>query len=109
MFGYVGKYKCYYDKLPYYAISVKQLSEPHEAGEILDNYWLIVNCDYDSLEGKYQTGDFVKVIDIRFIDIFVTDVELDNKFIQKINTDKAIRFIDEQQYVFNINIYQCKF
>ena len=60
------------------AYDVIQLTEPHEAGEIINDYWLIENDEIESFR-KFKKDDFVRVIDIRYFDLFETDINYDNR------------------------------
>ena len=58
------------------AIDVIQIDEAHEVGEIINDYWLIVNCETPWSNApifKYEKGEYVKAIDIRCFDVFATD------------------------------------
>jgi hypothetical protein len=64
------------------AFNVIQLTEPHEAGEILNNYYLIANEGVlldGIMEYKFKEGYFVKLIDIRYFDLFETDFNYDDR------------------------------
>lgn len=66
------------------AFKTIQLKERHEAGEIIDNYYLIsnegiyTNTNYTE-KYKFKSGYYVKGIDIRYFDIFETDINYDNR------------------------------
>ena len=55
-----------------------QLNEDHEAGEIINKYWLIKNDTIQPYQ-KLKKGDYAQVIDIRFFEIFETDINYDNR------------------------------
>lgn len=83
-----------------------QLTEFHEAGEIINDYWLITNCYFDKFEGKYDIGYYVRIIDIRYLEIFATDINYDDrKDLIKINIKKENRVINGETYTFDVNIY----
>jgi hypothetical protein len=84
-----------------------QLTEPHEAGEIINGNWLIVNCYFDEFKGSYKTGDYVKIIDIRYFDIIASDKNLDDrKDLRKISTEKKRYTTISKSYEFDVNIYR---
>jgi hypothetical protein len=67
-------------------IDVIQINEPHECGEILNDYFLILNSDifFDnnfSLEKsrKYKAGDYVKVVYIKALDQFISDIDYSSR------------------------------
>ena len=72
------------------ALKIIQLTEPHEAGEIINDYYLIANENVllNGIEKyKFEVGYYVKIIDIRYFDIFETDINYDNKeYLRKIGT-----------------------
>jgi len=87
-----------------------QLTEPHEAGEILGDYWMICNehLYYKDVNekntGKFKTGYYVKVIDIRYFDVFATDINYDSRDdLKKLGT-KAIA--SGNQYIGTVNLYK---
>lgn len=88
------------------AIKVIQLTKPHEAGEIIDNYYLIANENIflDGIEEyKFKVGYYVKLIDIRYFDLFGTDFNYDDrKDFKKIGI-KAEIFNNE---IVKMNIYK---
>ena len=91
------------------AYDLIQLTEPHEAGEIINNNWMILNdnviiidSDCEENKGKYNAGYWVKIVDLKFCDIVETDINYDNKVdLKKINT-KTI-FINNE--VKTVNVY----
>lgn len=56
-----------------------QLKEPHEAGEIINNHWLICNNGIEPDEGKYSKGYYVRAVNLNLIDLFATDIDYDNR------------------------------
>jgi hypothetical protein len=84
-----------------------QLTESHEAGELINEHWLIVNCDFEGFKGVYESGLYVKIIDIRFLDIFATDINYDNrKDLKKVNTERKQYKVNGSTYTTDIRIYQ---
>jgi hypothetical protein len=59
------------------SIEVIKLTEPHEIGEIINDYWLILSGAKKTDNGIYETGTYVRIIDIRYLDIFETDLNYD--------------------------------
>jgi hypothetical protein len=109
MVGYEVKCKFPYDytKILESVVNCIQLTEPHEAGEIINDHWLIVNCYFDEFKGKYEAGEYVKVVDIRYFDIIASDMNLENiKGLKKINTEKKRYATNSNSYEFDVNIYQ---
>lgn len=79
------------------AYDIVQLTEPHEAGEIINNDWLIINSDYEEFMGKYKAGYYVRVVNLRFCDIIETDINYDNRDdLRKINIKPLS----------NVNVYE---
>ena len=60
------------------AFSCIQIKETHEVGEIINNYQLILNNIYDE-KFIYNAGELVKIIDVRFLDEFETDMNYDRR------------------------------
>lgn len=89
------------------AFTVIQLKEPHEAGEIIDDYWLIANENIllDGIEKyKFEIGYYVKGIDIRYFEIFETDINYDNREdLRKFGT--KIRRFNNQNVITNLYSY----
>jgi len=50
-----------------------QLSEDKESGEIIDNYYLVLDT------GKHLSGRYVRTIDIRALEVFSTDINYDDR------------------------------
>ena len=89
------------------AYDVVQLSEPHEAGEIINDYWLILNSEFGDFKGKYEAGYYVKIIDLNFCDIIETDIDHNRSDLRKINTGfKNIYPVVGQPLTFKINVYE---
>ena len=87
-----------------------QLAEPHEAGEIIDDYWMICNenCGYkdenENNTGKFEVNYYVKVIDIRYFDVFATDINYDSRDdLKRLGTRMIANGI---QYVGTVNLYR---
>lgn len=90
-----------------------QLIEPHEAGEILDNYWMICNESWyeEGIEekikeiiGKFEAEYYVKGVDIRYFDIFATDINYDHrKDLRKLGT-KVVK--KGNKYIGTVNLYR---
>jgi len=87
-----------------------QLTEPHEAGEILDDYWMIC-CNevwYEERNeeniGKFKAKYYVKVMDIRYFDIFATDINYNSRDdLKKLGTKLINR---GNQYIGTVNLYK---
>jgi hypothetical protein len=111
MIGQVTKFKFSIEdsKMLQKAYDVIQLTEPHEAGEIINDNWMILNdnviivdSDCEENKGKYSAGYYVKIVDLRFCDIIETDINYDNRNdLRKINT-KTI-FVSNE--VKTVNVY----
>lgn len=88
------------------AFIVIQLKEHHEAGEIIDNYYLIANENIwiNGVEKyDFEIGYYVKGIDIRYFDTFETDINYNNR--------NDLRWLGKQIRTFNnqivtVNLYQ---
>lgn len=111
MIGQVVKFKCPIEdseKLEK-AYDVIQLAEPHEAGEIINNCWLIINSDFNEFKGKYEAGYYVRVINLKYCDIIETDINYDNKSdLRKINTKLMTiypMYINEN-HMLKVNVYE---
>jgi hypothetical protein len=90
MIGYIKSFKCPIESRTFqeYAYNVIQLKEPHEAGEIINNHWLICNNGLVNDTGKYEKGYYVKVANLNLVDIFATDINYDDrKDLEKYNTE----------------------
>lgn len=90
------------------AYDVIQLTESHEAGEIINDCWLILNSDFNDFKGKYEAEYYVKVIDLKYCNIIETDINYDNKSnLRKINT-KSINIypVSNQPQMFKVNVYE---
>lgn len=107
MIGYDIKCKDEYD---YYnstyfvdnAFKGIRIEKPCEVEEIINDYLLICN-DRFNLKFKYDKGNHVKVIDIRYFDLFATDMNYDDrKDLEKINIGKV--HYDKKDI--NVNIYR---
>jgi len=64
------------------AFNIIQLTESHEAGEIINDYYLIANENIivdGIMKYKFEEGYYVKLIDIRYFDLFETDFNYDNR------------------------------
>lgn len=105
------KYPYSYDNLGkplYNAYDNIQLKEDHEAGEIINNYWLICNeqvCENINERGvsKFKANYYVKGIDIRYFDIFATDINYDNREdLRKLGT----KSIASGKYIGTVNLYK---
>ena len=87
-----------------------QITEPHEAGEILEDYWMICNenCwykdDNENNTGKFKTNYYVKGIDIRYFDIFATDINYDSREDLKRLGTRMIA--SGNQYIGTVNLYK---
>jgi len=114
MIGYdiQSKYPYSYDNLGKQlgkAYKTIQLTESHEAGEILDDYWLICNESwykdgYENNTGKFKTNYYVKGIDIRYYDVFATDIDYDSREdLKKLGTKLTTR---GNQYIGKVNLYK---
>lgn len=86
-----------------------QLTESHEAGEILDDYWMICNeSTWDKNGNENDTGRFnakyyIKGIDIRYFDIFATDINYDyREDLRKLGTEIVT---SENKYIGIVNLY----
>jgi hypothetical protein len=109
MIGNVTKFKYPIEsEIVQKAYDVIQLTEPHEAGEIIDDCWLIINSEFNEFKGKYETGYYVKVVNIKFCDIIETDINYDNRSdLRKINIKSMnIYPISNQPRTFKINVYE---
>ena len=86
-----------------------QLTESHEAGEILDDYWMICNEYWyedgnEKETGKFKVGYYVKVIDIRYFDVFAADINYDSREdLKKIGTEMIA---EGNRYVGTVNLYK---
>ena len=88
-----------------------QLQEPHEAGEIINDYWLILNSEFGDFKGKYEAGYYVKIVNLKFCDIIETDIDHNRSDLRKINTRlKNIYPMVGQIQTFRMNVYEvcCK-
>ena len=70
----------------YNAIKTIKLNEKHEVGEIINDYWLVLNepeiiVEDEPYEPKYfyEKGDYIRVADIRLYTQFSTDKKFDNR------------------------------
>jgi hypothetical protein len=109
MIGYDVKCKFPYDDIEKLekAYDCIQLTEPHEAGEIINNNWLIVNCYFDEFKGSYKTGDYVKIIDIRYFDIIASDKNFDDrKDLIKLGVEKKRYTLKGNLHEIYVNIYK---
>jgi len=86
-----------------------QLTEPHETEEILDNYWMICNEVWDEERneenfGKFKAKYYVKVMDIRYFDVFATDINYDSREdLKKLDIKLIAR---GNQYIGKVNLYK---
>ena len=86
-----------------------QLTEPHETEEILDNYWMICNEVWDEERneenfGKFKAKYYVKVMDIRYFDVFATDINYDSREdLKKLGTKLTTH---GNQYIGTVNLYK---
>lgn len=110
MIGQVTKFKCSIEdsetmQKAYYVI---KLTEAHEAGEIINDCWLIINSDFSEFKGKYEAGYYVRVVNLKFCDIIETDINYDNRNnLRKINTKSMnIYPMSSQPQMFKINVYE---
>jgi hypothetical protein len=91
------------------AYDVIQLSEPHEAGEIINDHWLIVNSEFSEFKGKYEAGYYVKIVNLKFCDIIETDIDHNRSDLRKINTwFKHIYPVVGQPQTFRMNVYEVR-
>lgn len=76
------------------AVNCIQLKETHEIGEIINDFWLICNDGRLNAIFKCKKGDYVKIIDIRYFDVFGTDMNYDDrKDLRKLKTEQK-RYIN---------------
>jgi len=114
MIGYdiQSKYPYSYDNLGKQldkAYKTIQLTESHEAGEILEDYWLVCNESWykdgdKNNTGKFKTNYYVKGIDIRYFDVFATDINYDSREDLKRLGTRMIA--NGNQYIGTVNLYK---
>ena len=82
------------------AFDIVQINEPHEVGEIINGYWLIVNSDATY---QYNSGQYVKVINLKYFDLVATDINHDSTgYLVKLGTEKQLHCNKE----ITVNIYK---
>jgi hypothetical protein len=82
MFGEIIKYRYPYSQFDDDMYEIVQLQEPHEVGDIINEYWLILEsgCPFGQrYDYKCEIGQHVLTVDIRRIDIFSTDRDYDKR------------------------------
>jgi hypothetical protein len=95
------------------ATDVMQLDRDTEVGEIINNYWLIVNSHYPfgNPVYEYPKGQYVKVKDIRRFDVFVTDFNYDGRedlIKLRTQTDSYYDCSDKTYKQKEVNVYGYK-
>jgi len=87
-------------------IQTIQLTESHEAGEIINGSWFIVNCDFGELNGRYKAGQYVKVINLAAIDVFESDMDLTScQEVSEIRKSKYYYFIKGEERSIDTRLY----
>ena len=82
------------------------LKEDRECGEIINDYYLIIDGSSpfdETLTLTYKKGDCVLTVDIRCLDIFSTDINYDNR--SDLSKMKTETFCFTQSLLFELNYY----
>lgn len=110
MIGEVIKFKFPYEsEILQDAYDCIQLQEPHEAGEIINDEWFIVNCSFGGFQGIYSTNEYVKVVNLRYIDVFKTDIDYSTRNdLIKINTNIEYYTENNIQNTISVYVYSIK-
>jgi len=88
------------------AYDVIQLTEPHEAGEIINDYWLIENESFvNEFKAKFDTGYYVRIVNLNLVDLFITDINYDDKN-DLMKYGRKIKYIDNN--IYDVNIHRVK-
>ena len=89
------------------AYEIVGLLESYEAGEIINDFWLIVHDDIFGFRGVFDKGMFVKIIDLRYFSIFGTDKNYDNREdLEKLGTEKFTFTENNIRKDIDVNIYK---